>query len=163
MRMGLLGTVTLIGLLALACGSESTPTFTRTVAPTATIASSGPMATQPPAPLKMTADIKNFTHLDLTVQVGTEVTWLHGDGARHTTSSGRPGDAGDLWDSGTLRQGDTFAVTFDKAGGFPYYCKIHPSMQATVTVVESLGAQPSASSDNPVAKPTKAAGDTYDY
>ena len=130
MRMGLLGLIMLIGLLALACGSESAPTLAPTEAPTATIAASGPTATQPPVAGKLTADIKNFTHLDLTVGVGTEVTWVHGDGAPHTTSSGRSGDsdAGDLWDSGTLRQGDIFAVTFDNEGTFPYYCKIHTNM-----------------------------------
>ena len=109
------------------------------------------------------ADIKNFTHVDLKVQVGTEVTWMNGGGVPHTTTSGTPGDAdaGSVWDSITLTGGTTFAFTFDKVGTFPYHCRVHPAtMKGTVTVVENLGAVPSSSSDS---QPTKGAGGIYNY
>lgn len=66
---------------------------------------------------------------DLTIPVGTTVTWTNNDGAPHTVTA----DDGSF-DSGNLGQGDTFTFTFEEAGTFTYICKIHPSMTATITV-----------------------------
>ena len=49
------------------------------------------------------ANIQNFTHQDLTVEVGGTVVWTQKDGASHTTTSGAPGSSDGVWDSGTLR------------------------------------------------------------
>ncbi len=68
--------------------------------------------------------------------VGTEVVWVNQDAAPHTTTSGTPSEVANIWTSGNLSQGDSFSVTFTKLGSFPYFCRIHPSMTATVTVVE---------------------------
>ena len=66
----------------------------------------------------------------LAVSVGETVTWTNNeDGIGHTTTS----DDG-VWQSGTLNPGDTFEFTFTEAGTFTYFCSIHPSMTATVTV-----------------------------
>ena len=66
----------------------------------------------------------------LGVSVGETVTWTNNeDGIGHTTTSGD-----DLWHSGTLSPGDTFEFTFEEAGTFAYFCSIHPSMTATITV-----------------------------
>ncbi len=66
---------------------------------------------------------------NLTVAVGTTVTWTNDDGPSHTTTSDAEG-----WNSGTLSTGATFQVVFDTPGTFTYHCSIHPSMTATVTV-----------------------------
>jgi plastocyanin len=67
---------------------------------------------------------------ELFVSVGETVTWTNDEeGIGHTTAS----DDG-LWQSDTLNSGDTFEHTFDEAGVFTYFCSIHPSMTATVTV-----------------------------
>ena len=75
------------------------------------------------------ATIVDFSHEDLTVNVGTTVVWTNEDGAPHTTTS----DDG-LWDSSVLGTGETFSFTFDQAGAFNYVCTIHPSMTAVITV-----------------------------
>ena len=48
-------------------------------------------------------------------------------GVSHTSTSGDG-----VWDSGTLRPEDSFP--FDTAGTFSYFCNIHPSMTAEITV-----------------------------
>jgi plastocyanin len=55
-----------------------------------------------------------------TVPVGTTVTFVYNGGLPHTVTS----DA-DLFNSGTLGEGDTFSFTFDEAGTFPYFCRFH--------------------------------------
>ena len=66
---------------------------------------------------------------DLSVAVGTVVTWTNSDSVDHTTDSD-----GTAWHSGVLRPRGTFAVTFGTAGTFPYHCSIHPGMVGSVIV-----------------------------
>jgi plastocyanin len=73
----------------------------------------------------------SFQPGDITVEVGTEVTWTNEDGVTHTTTS-----EDTAWDSGDLSSGETFSHTFDVPGSYAYVCDIHPTMQATVTVEE---------------------------
>jgi plastocyanin len=71
-----------------------------------------------------------FAPGDLSVSLGTTVTWTNGqDGVPHTTTS-----TDGVWDSGSLSASDAFGVTFDRAGDFGYVCTIHPSMHGTVHV-----------------------------
>ena len=92
------------------------------------------------------ATIKDFALPDLTVAVGTIVTWTNEDGAPHTTTSGQGGtfdDAG--WNSASLSKGKSFSHTFDQVGTFPYTCRIHPSLSGTVTVTETAAQNPESS------------------
>ena len=42
---------------------------------------------------------------------------------------------GDGFDSGSLAQNATFSHTFNTAGTFPYYCRVHGAMmQGTIVV-----------------------------
>ena len=79
----------------------------------------------------MTADaaIQGFAHQNLKVQIGTTVVWTNRDGAGHTTTAGQG-----QWDSGRLQQGESFSFTFTELGVFSYFCAIHRSMTAEVTV-----------------------------
>jgi plastocyanin len=61
--------------------------------------------------------------------VGQEVTVLNNDGATHTWTS-RDG----LFDSESLRSGDSFTHVFDTAGTFEFFCAIHPSMTGSISV-----------------------------
>jgi plastocyanin len=70
-----------------------------------------------------------FDPAQLTVPVGTTLTWTNADSFAHTVTSR---DAG--FDSGSLANGASFSHTFDAAGTFTYVCAIHPSMTATVVV-----------------------------
>ena len=139
-----LGAMSLAVALAACGGTEATPTPTRgaiaTPTPTAT-----PEAEVPE--LTATAIIQNFSHQDLTVKVGTAVTWTNKDNLAHTTTSGTPGAQTDLWDSGAMRVGGTFTRTFLEPGTYPFFCKFHPAdMQATITVTNGDGASAGAAS-----------------
>ena len=70
----------------------------------------------------------------LTVAVGTKVTFTNEDNAPHTATSGQSPTADGVFDTGNLKKGDSKAVKLTKAGTFAYYCAIHPFMKATVTV-----------------------------
>jgi plastocyanin len=87
-----------------------------------------------PAPASVT--IKNFAFdpPSLTVTVGTTVTWTNQDTTSHTVTSGAPNQPDGVFRSSPLGQGKQFTFTFMKAGTFSYYCEIHPSMTATITV-----------------------------
>lgn len=70
-----------------------------------------------------------FSPADLTVPVGTAVTWTNNDSTTHTATS----DDGSF-DCGLISGGQSFTFTFSTAGTFSYHCKIHPSMVAKITV-----------------------------
>lgn len=80
-----------------------------------------------------TITIQNFAFSPpaMTVKVGTAITWTNKDSTPHKITA----DDGSF-DSGILNQGDTFAFQFNTPGTYPYICSIHPSMQATIIVVQ---------------------------
>lgn len=88
--------------------------------------------TEAPPPDRVEVSISGFAFGPdrLTIPVGTTVVWTNDeDAVDHTATS----DDG-VWDSGTLSPGDSYELTFDEAGTFPYSCLIHPSMTATIVV-----------------------------
>jgi plastocyanin len=104
--------------------------------------SAPPSPTPPPTSGQVTVVMQNiaFNPPTITIHVGQTVVWRNDDTAPHTTTSGScsgnvctptPG-----WDSGTLNPGQSFSHTFDMAGTFSYYCRIHGEvMQGTVVVM----------------------------
>jgi plastocyanin len=72
-----------------------------------------------------------FTPQTATVKVGTQVTWTNKDSAPHTVTADDRS-----FDSGPLNQGESFTFQFPTGGTFAYTCTIHPSMQATIIVVQ---------------------------
>ena len=84
----------------------------------------------------------------LEISTGTEVTWTNQDeGVHHTVTSGLPGDNGvpgvsegkpakpdGLFDGDLPDAGESFSFTFEEAGTYAYFCRIHPSMTAEVIV-----------------------------
>ncbi len=66
------------------------------------------------------------------VKVGETVTWTNDDSVIHTATS-----IDGTFDSGIMRNGQSFSYTFDTAGEYPYYCTLHPNMVGTVVVTES--------------------------
>jgi plastocyanin len=70
-----------------------------------------------------------FNPASITITAGTTITWTNKDAIGHTVTSNT-----NLFNSGTLQTGGTFSFTFAKAGTYSYYCSIHPSMVASVTV-----------------------------
>ena len=136
--------------------ATSGKTATVTVTPTEPVAVAiAPAPTVAPTPMVVTtgANIQDFTHQDLTLQTGTTVVWTNRDAVSHTTTA-RAGQ----WDSGTLRERESFSFTFTEAGVFSYFCAIHPSMTATVTVTP---AQPVAVAPTPTPSLLTADGGTF--
>ena len=67
------------------------------------------------------------------------ITWINDDDTPHTATSGTgPSDseAGKLFDSGILTQGQKYSVHAEDLGEgeHAYYCVVHPFMTGTVTV-----------------------------
>lgn len=91
-----------------------------------------------PAPVAGANDISiqgmSFVSGNKTVSVGTKLTWTNLDNVAHTVTSGVPGAPSGTFDSGNISPNGTFSYTFNQAGVFNYYCKIHTSMTATITV-----------------------------
>jgi len=79
--------------------------------------------------------IKDFSYEpeDLTVKSGATVTWTNDEAEPVHTVTTDDGATAEF-DSDDLEGGGTFEYTFDEAGEYPYVCKIHASMSATVTV-----------------------------
>ncbi len=74
--------------------------------------------------------IDNFTFQppELTVKVGTTVTWTNRDDIPHTVvSAGK-------FRSKTLDTDDKFSFTFTDAGDYKYFCSLHPHMTGMIKV-----------------------------
>jgi len=78
-----------------------------------------------------------FSPVNKTISIGTTIKWTNYDGFNHTVTSGVPGTPSGLFDSGNIGSSGTFSYTFDQAGTFNYFCKIHTSMTGTITVQSS--------------------------
>ncbi len=92
--------------------------------------SASPQAPVVAAEAEVTVDIRDFDYFprNLTVNAGTQVTWVNRDTAPHTATV-RGG-----WDTGTLGQDEGGTISFDTPGTYEYICTIHPYMKATLTV-----------------------------
>lgn len=79
-----------------------------------------------------------FNVSNLQVAAGTTVTWTNTSSLNHTVTSGTRGgdDEGALFDSGTIPPGGTFTYTFEDAGSYDYFCRIHSGQAAEITVSE---------------------------
>jgi plastocyanin len=81
----------------------------------------------------MEVKIDNFSFgpVELTVPVGTTVTWTNRDDIPHTVVST---DDPKTFKSKVLDTDEKFSFTFSKAGTYPYFCSIHPKMTGKVIV-----------------------------
>lgn len=84
------------------------------------------------------AEIKLFQFMpgEITVKVGTTITWLNSDDIEHSVSSGTPEKPSKDFESGYFVKDGKYSQTFSKAGVYEYYCKRHNSMKAKVVVTE---------------------------
>jgi len=71
----------------------------------------------------------SFGPAELTVPVGTTVTWTNRDDIPHTVVS-----TDKVFKSKVLDTDEKFSYTFAQAGSFPYFCSIHPKMTGKVVV-----------------------------
>lgn len=84
---------------------------------------------QQAAATKITIDNFSFTPADVTVPIGTTITWVNHDDVPHTVVSNDK-----KFKSKALDTDDTFSFTFTQGGTYEYYCSVHPKMTAKVTV-----------------------------
>ena len=115
-------------------GSEAQPSTHPTLrtslaqhAPQTAAASAGPAAT---------VVIKDFlfSPKTVTINVGESVKWDNKGKAEegHTAT-------GDNFDSGVLKEGESYTHKFSKAGTFDYICTLHSNMKGTVVVRAGSG------------------------
>ncbi len=97
----------------------------------------------PPPPPGVTVETigTTFVPANVTVDVGTRVTWINPDGVPHTVTSGvgtNDVDAGRLFDL-PLSPGTSAQYRFSTPGTYAYFCRIHETMnmRGTVTVAVS--------------------------
>ncbi|HET8944783.1 MAG TPA: cupredoxin family copper-binding protein [Dehalococcoidia bacterium] len=79
----------------------------------------------------VTVEMRGFEYFprDLTVRAGASVTWTNYDNVPHNAT-----DNAKSWETETLHEDDSGTLTFPDAGVYTYYCTIHPSMKAKLTV-----------------------------
>lgn len=77
------------------------------------------------------------------IPVGAVVTWEFQDRIPHNVTEDRL-----LFESGNLRNGQTYAYTFDAPGEYFYYCTLHHKMLGTVIAGEGA-ATPTAAPSTP--------------
>src|ERR1700730_217467 len=76
----------------------------------------------------ITIDNFTFTPAELTVKVGTTVTWTNHDDIPHTiVSAGK-------FRSKALDTDNGFSFTFTAAGDYKYFCSLHPHMTGMIKV-----------------------------
>jgi plastocyanin len=86
-------------------------------------------AQQKPETMEVKIDNFSFGPAELTVAVGTTVTWTNRDDIPHTVVS-----TDKVFKSKVLDTDEKFSYTFSQAGSFPYFCSIHPKMTGKVVV-----------------------------
>jgi amicyanin len=80
-------------------------------------------------------DIAQFAYHpdEVTVKVGTTVSWTNFDLDYHTVTS--PPEAPGPLNSPNIQQNETWSYTFDTPGEYQYYCSPHTYMRGKVIVV----------------------------
>lgn len=107
------------------------------LAMTATIAilllAGSPSVTASDQPSAANAEVKidnfSFGPQEVTVAVGTTVTWTNRDDIPHTVVS-----TDGVFKSKVRDTDEKFSYTFTKAGTYPYFCSVHPKMTGKVVV-----------------------------
>lgn len=96
-------------------------------------------------PNSITLKLIAFQPTELDVAVGTKVSWIQDDVAKHTVTSGTVTSSGGSFEAkpdGTFESGEfapgepPFEYTFAAAGEFPFYCAVHPTTMKGVVRVK---------------------------
>jgi plastocyanin len=73
---------------------------------------------------------------DFTIAAGSSVTFVNNDSVAHTVTNGVDGvaEANALFDISLAPGASTDPIVFDTPGVYPVTCKIHPTINLTITV-----------------------------
>jgi len=77
----------------------------------------------------VTIDNFTFTPAELTVKVGTTVTWDNHDDIPHSVV-----EKNKLFRSKALDTDESYSFTFTQAGTYDYFCGLHPHMVGKIIV-----------------------------
>lgn len=131
MRRFLLVPLTAAALAVAGCGDDSPDTAsTATEAPAAEAAPSAPAADGEAVEVGMKG--LQFEPRDITVKVGTPVTFKNNEDIPHNVVAEKGAD----FESDTFGKDGTYEFQAEKAGVVKYVCTIHPGMEGTITVEE---------------------------
>ncbi len=116
-----------LGLSKLIGGGGASSSTTKTVKATHT-----PPVGGTPASSGTNVSINNakYRPKNLTIKVGTTLTWTNNDSVPQSVTSDTPG----LFDSGLLQPGKTWTYTFSQAGTFPYHSTATTSTFGSIVV-----------------------------
>jgi plastocyanin len=82
-----------------------------------------------------------FVQAEMTVPVGTTLTWTNLDAEDHDViATNDPSFAAPLFMSPLIKTGETWSFTFDAPGSYGYLCDLHADMVGVVNVVEGAPA-----------------------
>ena len=129
------GIVVIIVLIVLVGGFSVLKSISPGTTPSSTAT---PVAVDTGAPQATTNQILikgyAFSPDTLTVKVGTKVTWMNQDLARHTITADVPSTSAPA--SALFGQNESVSFTFSTPGTYTYHCEPHPYMKGTVTVTQ---------------------------
>ncbi len=78
-----------------------------------------------------------FEPEEITIKEGQIIEWKNYDDAMHTITSGDPSDGPTgLFDSGIAEPDAIYALKFEVAGDYPYFCMVHPWQTGMITVTK---------------------------
>lgn len=80
-----------------------------------------------------------FQPQNLTVKVGTTVTWINMDFVGHNVEAGiheEQEHIDETFQSSILEHMESFSYTFNESGEYTYHCDPHPYMEGTIIVIE---------------------------
>ena len=86
-------------------------------------------AQQKTSTMEIKIDNFSFGPADVSIPVGTTVTWTNRDDIPHTVVSTEK-----VFKSKVLDTDEQFSFTFTQAGTYPYFCSIHPKMAGRIVV-----------------------------
>ena len=79
---------------------------------------------------------RSYSPNPITIETGQTITWYNGDTISHSVTSGfdNGDDSGEEFDSKAIIPNQSYSITFEDSGTYPYYCFYHPSMVGEVIV-----------------------------
>ncbi|KAA2279054.1 hypothetical protein F1Z66_14345 [Candidatus Nitrosocosmicus sp. SS] len=79
---------------------------------------------------------RSYSPNPITIETGQTITWYNGDTISHSVTSGldNSDDSGEEFDSKAIIPNQSYSITFEDYGTYPYYCFYHPSMVGEVIV-----------------------------
>jgi plastocyanin len=141
LRTAILPGFLVASIMLAACGGQSATPSASEPSATQSAAASEPAASESQPAASETAEVRvrirnsSYDPTELTIPAGTEVTFLNADGFTHTVTEGTDGQPVDdpIVDE-EIDQNGSVSVTFDEPGTYNITCKIHSSMNLTITV-----------------------------